>query len=104
MRVPGSPPNNTMNQEIEKLLDQLNFENIREHMARTGWVYHSDKEAPSISQLRETARHVLEIVANNQSLDYSCATGGFFAFKEQSEGNEPAYRILFAIEDADNYE
>lgn len=89
-------------EQIEALLDRLNFENIRAYMTLTKWGYGFEDEVPSIDTLRETAREVLQQVATSERPNCNCSTGGFLACKWTWDYSVE-YEVNFVIAEASEF-
>lgn len=64
---------------IEKILNDFNFEKIQEYMREKRWYWDGKKVPPSIKQMQDTARYLLENVNLRGDGGY-LATGGFEAY------------------------
>lgn len=63
-------------QKIETVMAAFNFEKVHKAMVALGWTW-QDKDVPTISQLKETARKLLKNSSENEF--GNIMTGGFKA-------------------------
>jgi hypothetical protein len=94
--------NKDENDLIEEFLDEFDFDKVQKTMETLEWTWHSTyPETPSISQLRKFARYLMKSCVGHE--EYTTASGGFFVSKHTFEG-KPYYRLMFVVEEWDNYE
>lgn len=66
---------------IDDILDEFDFEKVHRVMVALGWQWYDTDGAPSIGDLRRTARSLLKRVVEEKDLR-SIGTGGFTAYME----------------------
>ena len=94
--------NKNENEIIEELLDEFDFNRIQKTMEALEWTWHNTyPEIPRIGQLRKLARSLMKSCIEHE--EYTTTTGGFFVSKRTFDGN-PQYRLMFVVEEQDNYE
>jgi hypothetical protein len=85
-------------QSIDELIDNFDFEKVQAYMALTGWKYFDSENAPTIQQLKETARETLIPVAEKKSR--WSMFGGFRADRYEDEGQTELVLMFVAIENS----
>ena len=94
-------------EQIEKLLDEINFKRIRKVMKALDWRYFDSDDYPTVERLRAGAKY-LAICAYNRVKSgehkrYLVATGGFRVSAEKHKKSEEIFlSIIFAVEDVNN--
>ena len=92
----------TEEQIIEDILDEFDFEKVRQTMEALQWVWHdAEHGVPTIGQMRKRARFLMKECMNVP--EFYTATGGFHVFKRTFDGL-PFYRLMFVVSEWDNYE
>lgn len=92
-----------MNQEkaIETVMKNFDFKRVHKSMEEVGWSYFGDKGTPSIARLKETARKLLQDVADDPKT-IETSTGGFSAERD-NEGEFKLLRLRFYVEESQVY-
>lgn len=83
-------------EQIEDLLDEFDFDKVKEVMDSLKWTYHdSPDNSVSIGELRRRARCLLEIVYNADTAPENyAASGGFLAERRLYPGDAQKYLNL----------
>lgn len=80
---------------IETILHEIDFEKIHAYMTLVGWDY-QDTGVPSIDELKNVARRLLQNLMANKSFK-SFSSGGFNA-KRMNDGDDEIISLSFTIE------
>lgn len=83
-------------EQIEDLLDEFDFDKVKEVMDCLGWTYHdSVDEYVSIGELRRMARYLLESAYKAEDkAHYFTASGGFHVDRWMHPGDTQKYLTL----------
>lgn len=67
--------------QIEQIMDEYDFDRVRDIMKQVGWTWGAGKDAevPSGNEIRKCARNCMVEAAKEGQM--CCSTGGFFALK-----------------------
>ncbi len=74
------------NEKIEQFINCIDYSRVQTIMETFNWTYRGEAEIPTISELRKTARYVIEHALDTNS--DRVATGGFVFH------NTPTYKEL----------
>ena len=84
-------------EQIEDLLDEFDFDKVKKVMDFLDWKYFDTGygEGRSVGRLRRMARHLLELVYNEEDQEHSfTASGGFHAERWMYPGDTQKYLEL----------
>lgn len=70
--------NEVIEKQIEEIMDEFDFQMVKDMFDHNKWSYGGDGETPSIAELRKTARGLLRGFKPQTGMTY-LATGRFFA-------------------------
>ena len=93
--------------EIDDLIDNLDFKRIRKAMKALDWRYFDSDECPSTYRLKEVAKGLLTEVYGKVRMGkqnkWSIGSGGFQAKAERHKKSGKIYlSIMFVIEEENN--
>jgi len=86
---------------IETVMENFDFERVHKAMEAVGWSYFSAEGTPEIASLKQTARKLLQDVADDRRIT-EAATGGFSA-ERSTEGEFKLFRLSFSVEERQAY-
>jgi hypothetical protein len=95
-----------MNEQIEDILEYFNFESVQQVMSMypNRWWQSKNGGIPTIDELKERARRLLERAAESDMPAYMTACGGFHAHKwpwSSSDRWPTTLELIFSLEDWD---
>ena len=70
-------PSQVLLRQVEPLLEVFDFERVRQTMVALGWTYTGESQSPDLVRLRQTARSVLQSVAEDAVDNQVVTSGGF---------------------------
>ena len=82
--------------DIDKLIENFNFEKVQKYMQETNHFWQGGTEAPSIARLESTAYQCLSTVVKEESL--TCSTGGFLALCLTFPSGVKELKLIFQLE------
>jgi hypothetical protein len=66
-------------QLVDQVMNGFDFQRVQTAMRALGWTYFNETDSPALETLRDTARHVLESVAQEKDAFVEEQIGGFRA-------------------------
>lgn len=75
--APAPDSRQALLRQVEPLLEVFDFERVRQTMVALGWTYTGEPQSPDLVRLRETARSVLQSVAEDAVDNQVTMSGGF---------------------------
>lgn len=83
----------SVNQQIEEIIEEFDFEKVYKVMITLDWIWFGGRI--TIERLKETAEHLLQDAYNRSTGDESyCSTGGFRAVYVRDFG----FRLSFEVD------
>lgn len=71
----------------DQIMESFDFEGVHALMVLNRWAYRSDKNAPNIQELKDTANQLIYTMANLECVNNRCGTGGFSLYRFQWESH-----------------
>lgn len=89
--------------KIDEVIDNFNFETVRQVMKMLEWTYGFSEECPSTNELVTTARKLLSDAAERceNDSDFFAETGGFRATAYRSKDGSLKLHLGFIVEESE---
>ena len=90
-----------MQKLIDYIMDNFNFGDVYKTMNALDWKWGVSANIPTMAELRQTARRLLEDVSQEKVEWEFISSGGFTAWKYSTKAEGTVLRLCFCVDDID---